>query len=179
MEFFKGDAEELKFYNSAAPLLDNLSLQKDLFYEGAYSAAPLGDVIYDTGRSPLSNAIAKSVFRTSFKEIFDAFVLVGTAESYITVFKKIFGDDVVVDFTVPAPGKLGIEITATGLELEAFNERRVVDNEYIYDEMLDLEGDGLFFQTVIGFESQYELEQMLNEMVPDGIFTTISLTTGV
>jgi hypothetical protein len=179
MQFFKEtDDVEKKYYNSALPITDQIDIQKDLFYNEAYEAAPLGDVIYEDSRSPLSNAIDQAIFRESVKEIFDAFVQVGTFESYITVFKKIFGDDVMVDFTVPAPGKLNIDIEAAGVELADFISRYIEDNTYLFDEVIDDEGDNIVFQSVKGFQSQYELEQMLFEMVPAGIFTTISLTIG-
>lgn len=177
-QYFKGDATELKIDAVVEPTFSDIDLQLDAFLEGAYEAGPLGDVIFDTGRSPLSNAIPKDIFRLAFKEIFDAFVAVGTFEAYITVFKKIFGDDVVIEFTVPAAGKLGIEITAAGVELTEFIARYIENNQYVYDEVIDWDGDNIVFQSIKGFTSQYELEQMLFEMVPAGVFTTISLTLG-
>lgn len=178
MKYFKGDEQEQKFYNAGKALVDGVSLQKDLFHEGAYEAAPLGDVIYESNRSPLANAITQEIFRDAFKEIFDAFVVAGSFESYLTVFRRIFGDNVVVDFTVPAPGKLNIDIEAEGVVLSDFVARYIEDNAYIFDELIDDEDDNIVFQTIKGFESQYELEQMLFEMVPAGIYTEISLTIG-
>lgn len=177
-QYFKGDALEKKFYNSGEPISSQLSLDKDEFLDGAYEAAPLGDLIFDDDRSPLSNAIPKDIFRLAFPEIFEAFVNVGTFESYITVFEKIFGDDVGITFTVPGPGQLQILIEAEGIEFYDFVARRIVDNAYVFDEVIDDEGDNLVFQTIKGFQSQYELEQMLFEMVPAGIYTEITLTLG-
>lgn len=178
MQLFKGDATEQKFDAVFEPVADTIGLQLDTMFDEAYEAAPLGDVIFDDDRSPLSNAIPKEIFRLAFKEIFDAFVQVGTFEAYLTVFAKIFGDDATVTFTVPAPGKLGISITASGVELTDFIARYIQNNSYIYDEIVDEEGDNIAFQSIKGFTSQYELEQMLFEMVPDGIWTQISLTLG-
>jgi hypothetical protein len=177
-QYFKGDETELKIDAVVEPILSDIEVQLDDFLEGADEAAPLGEVLWDTGRAPLSNAISREIFRLAFRQIFDAFVQVGTFEAYITVFKKIFGDDVVIAFTVPAPGKLGISITAEGVELTDFIARYILDNQYVYDEIIDDEGDNIVFQSIKGFTSQYELEQMLFEMVPGGIFTTISLTLG-
>lgn len=175
MQYFKGDALEQKFDNAGEPIMSNLSLQKDLFFAGAYSTGPLGDLIVADLRSPLANAIDPTIFRLAFAEIFEAFVNVGTFEAYLTVFRKIFGDDVVVEFTVPDPGKLMIDITATGLELSEFVARHIVDNAYLFDDVVDDGGDNILFRTVIGFISQYELEQMLFEMVPAGVYTEITL----
>lgn len=178
MQYFKGDATELKYDAAGEPILTAISGQLDDFFEGAYETGPLGDLIFDDLRSPLSNAISRDIFRLAFKEIFDAFVNVGTFEAYITVFKKIFGDDVQVNFTVPAAGKLNIDIVAAGVELTEFITRYIQNNQYIIDEIVDDVDDNIVFQSIKGFTSQYELEQMLFEMVPAGIYTEITLTLG-
>lgn len=178
-QFFKpNDPVELKFYQSAQPVLDLFAADKQVFFDQAYSCFLLGELLYDNKMSPLAGAIPREVFRESFQTIFDSFVVAGTFESYLTVFRNIFGNDVEVTFTVPAPGKLQIAIVATGLVLSTFVARRIVDNEYVYDDVVDDEGDFIAFKTVKGFESQYELEQMLFELVPHGIFTQITLTLG-
>lgn len=178
MQNFKGDATELKFREVHETVGGDLSTQKSLFFEDAYECAELGSVLYDSKLAPLTNAIPREIFRTSFATIFNQFLEAGSAESYIYVFKKIFGDDVDITFTVPAPGKLTIEIEAQNIEESLFVTRYVVDNAYVFDEIIDDEGDNIVFQTIVGFQSQYELEQMLFEMVPAGIFTTITLTLG-
>lgn len=179
MQLFKGDENELKMVAVVEPLLINTSQSKDLFLEGAYETTPLGDLISNENRAPLSKAIKLSIFRESFKEIFEAFIKVGTFESYLTVFRKIFGSGVTVSFTVPAPGKLNIDITTTGVEITDFITRYIVSNSYLYDNIVDDVVDQIVFQTVKGFQSQYELQTMLFEMVPAGIYTNISLTIGV
>lgn len=186
-QFFKGDETELKFYNSAKPVIDILSAQKDLMSAGLFEAAPLGDVLYDSKISPLANAIDRDIFREAFKKIFESFTVAGSFEGYITVFKKIFGDDVDLTFTVSAPGKLQIDILATGIELSDFVARYISDNTYMFDEVIadeqdpddpEVHFDTIAFQSIKGFQSQYELEQMLFEMVPGGVFTEINLSLG-
>lgn len=173
------DAIESKFYGGASPLFDVLSSERDDFFDGAYACFVLGEVLWDTNRSPLSNAISREIFRTSFEGIFDSFVEVGSFESYISVFEKIFGVDVDVQFTVPAPGKLEIDITATGVELTNFAARIIEDEAYVLYDMITQDGvDEIVFQSIKGFTSQYELERMLFEMVPAGVWTTITLSLG-
>jgi hypothetical protein len=176
MQYFKGDDQELKVEASAAPILDLLSSEKSSFFAGAYDAAGLGGVIYDADRSPLANAIDRDIFIASFAEIFTAFTVAGSFESYISVFQKIFGSSVYVHFTVPAVGKLNIDIIASTVDLYNFVARSIVGNAYVFDEVVDYTPDNVAFQLFKGFQSQYELEQMLFEMVPAGIFTTITLT---
>ena len=173
------DAIEEKFYQGAAPLFDILSTERDDFFDGAYACFVLGEVLWDSNRSPLSNAIARDIFRTSFEGIFDSFVEVGSFESYISVFEKIFGVDVDIQFTVPAPGKLEIDITAAGIELNNFAARVIESEAYVLYDVITQDGvDEIMFQSIKGFTSQYELERMLFEMVPAGVWTTITLTLG-
>lgn len=177
-QLFKGDSEELKYYYSGKPIADALSQQKTLFYDDAYNCFKLGELLYDNALAPLANAIPRDIFKDTFTSVFDAFVVAGTFESYLTIFRKVFGDDVEVVFTVPAAGKLNIDITATGIVYNNFVARSILDNEYVFDQIVDDEGDNIVFQGVKGFESQYELEQMLFELVPAGIYTEITLTLG-
>lgn len=178
-QFYKGDERELKFYASGAGIMDDLNIQKDLFFDEAFSTFALGEIIWDSGRSPLANAISRNIFRESFEAIFDSFLIAGTFESYLLVFRKIFGDDVDVTFTIPAPGKLNIDIIAAGVEISDFIAREIVDNEYLFYDVVDIEEDDeIVFQTVKGIESEYELNQMLFELVPAGIYTEITLTLG-
>lgn len=179
MQFFKGDEKELQFYNAIAPTAQLLSTNKDEFFNDAYACFVLGELIYDNNRAPLTRAIPREIFRESFKTIFDAFIVAGTFEGYLSVFRNIFGEDVEVTFDVPAPGKLTIDIVAAGVVESPFIAREIIEDEYVSSNMITQDGvDRLVFQTVKGFQSQYELEQMLFEMVPDGIYTEISLTLG-
>lgn len=177
-QYFKGDDTEKKFFESVKGSLDTIDFQKDEFFTDCYESQPFGDLIFDLGISPLSNAIAKDIFRQTFNEVFQNFVTAGSFESYIAVFQKIFGAGADIQFTVPAAGKLQIDILADGIELENFVARTIVMNQYVYEEVLTQADENILFQTIKGFQSQYELEQMLFEMVPDGIYTEISLTLG-
>lgn len=177
-QFFKGDATERKYYESGRTIAEVLSGQKTEFFNEAYGCFVLGELLYDNDFSPLANAIPREIFRESFATIFEAFLQAGSFESYLIVFRNIFGADVDVTFTVPAPGKLNIDIVATGLAIYGMTIREIADNAYEFFTLVDDEGDRIVLQAVKGFESQYELEQMLFEMVPSGIYTEINLTVG-
>lgn len=178
MQYFKGDTREQQFFNSLDGVLQAASADKDDFFADAYQCYILGDILHDSDASPLTNAVKKDIFRSTFPEIFDAFIVSGTFESYISVFKKIFGDTVEIDFTVPAPGKLNIDIVAVGIELANGVARTVEDNNFVISPLITQDEDFIMFQVIQGFQSQYELEQMLYELVPTGIYTTINLTLG-
>jgi hypothetical protein len=176
MQYFKGDETELKMVAIPETFLGLAEIDKDSFLADCYSVPQLGEIISVDNRSPLANAIILSIFRTSFNEIFQAFIQVGAFESYLTVFRKIFGETVDVTFTVPAAGKLEINIVSSGIELSNFITRYIEDNAYVFDTIVDDVGDNIVFQSIKGFQTQYELEKMLFEMVPAGVFTDINLT---
>ncbi len=176
MQTFKGDSAELKMVAVGTDIMDLYSADKDLFFDEAYSCFVLGELLYDNARAPLSNAIDRTIFRELFATIFDAFVHAGTFESYISVFKNIFGDDVIVEFTVPSAGELQIGIEATGV-LEATRlAREIVSGAYVYYDRIDSDNNTRVASIPKGFQTQYEAEQMLFELVPGGIYTEISLT---
>lgn len=175
-QFYKGDATELKYYNSVQPISDTLSAQKDLFLSDAYGCFVLGELLYDNDFAPLAKAIPRDVFRETFETVFDNFLVAGTFESYMEIFRKVFGDDVDVEFTVPGAGQLTIDVESSGLQLSPWVARRIVSNAYVYDNVVDDLGNQIVFQSVKGFETQEELEQLLFELVPDGIYTQITLT---
>lgn len=177
-EFYKGDPRELQFFNSGEPVLTEISDQRGDFFDDAFAAAPLGDLLFDLNLAPLVGAIQKPIFRNSFSEVFTSFVETGTFGSYLVVFESIFGAEADITFTIPNPGHLQIDIVADGLELSPFTTRYIENNTYVYDHIVTQSGDRIVFQTIKGFESEYELELMLKEMVPQGIFTEISLTIG-
>lgn len=176
MQYFKGDATEKKFDGAGSAMMTSLSEQKDLFFDGAYSCFILGELLYDTSRAPLANAIERAIFRELFATIFEVFRVSGTFESYISVFKNIFGDDVVIEFTVPAAGKLEINIEATGVLSATRLSREILGGTYVYYDRVTTEGDTRVASVPKGFQTEYEAEQMLFELVPAGIWTTISLT---
>lgn len=177
-QFFKGDDTELKYFNSGNPIIQNLETGKDEFFDDAYACFALGEILYDSGRAPLANAIPRDIFRESFATIFGSFLEAGSFETYLEVFRNIFGNSVEVTFAVPAPGKLTIDIVASGLALFDLIGRTIQDDTYVIDEIVDYDGNNIVGQSIKGFETQYELEQMLFEMVPVGIYTQITLTVG-
>ncbi len=179
MQRFKPSEDlEQKFIDCVDPLMTGLSAEKTAFLAGAYTCQPLGALLYDEMRAPLANAIQRDAFLESFSELFAAFQFAGNFEGYLSVFRKIFGDDCDVEFVVPGPGQLEINIVATGYALYDFIAAEIVDEEYEYNEIIDDDGDNIAFTLIKGFDSQSDLERLLYEMVPAGIYTTFTLDIG-
>ncbi len=206
MQKFKGDALETKMIEVAKSIFDDLSAEKTAFFEQCYSSGPLGDILWTDERAPLSQTIKLDVFRDAFQTIFEEYRHAGTFDSYLAIFDQIFGIQAEVEFIIPGPGKLDMNIVVPGFSLddiiddaadslitqdgvdhiqvktrnsgeESFAMVRtfIAGVETLY-ELVDSDGDNILFQFVKGFKTQYELEQMLFEFVPAGIFTTVSLT---
>lgn len=178
MKYFKGDDLEKKFYEVARTLFNSLSDQRAEFFSGAYESYKLGELIHDNELVPIASSIQRSIFREAFQSIFETFLEAGSFEGYLEIFKKIFGDTVDVTFTVPAAGRLQIDIVADGIVLDNIVGREIVDDEYVSYPLVDENNDFVVGQSIKGFETQYEVEQMLFELVPQGIFTEITLTLG-
>ena len=175
MEYFTRLLQDKKIDEAGKPAFDVINFQKDEFYIDAYNCYEFGALMYENARSPLTNAIEREIFLNTFNEIFGAFIQVGTFESYLTVFRKIFGDDVDVEFVIPSAGVLNINIQANSTQLSQAIVREILDNEYHYFDLQTHDGDNIVFQTFKGIESQYELELLLNELIPAGIHSVVTL----
>jgi hypothetical protein len=176
MEYFKNDDLEQKIIAACQSLFSGINTGIDDLEENCFSCYKMGELLFDNNRMPLTNVIKRDIFIYCFEQIFEAWQFCGTFESYLTVFKKIFGEGSTVDFTVPGAGQLEIEIIAT--ETDEFNAvfREVLNEVYIYDNFVTQDDDKIIFRSVLGIESQYELEKVLFSLVPNGVYTTISLT---
>ncbi len=176
--FSRNDDFELKMFHRLDGVFLSIATDLDDFYEGLYTCVPLGEMLYDTMRAPLSNAIPREIFIESFATIFESFQVAGTFESYIEVFQNIFGDDAEIEFTVPSAGQLEINITSTGLATFGALVRTVVDNVYVLEPLVTSDGDRILFVGVKGFENQADLDRLLIEMVPAGIYSETTLDLG-
>ena len=177
-EYFKGDQDEKNYHEVGREFITNLGFDRETFFDEAYSCQRLGEILHESKRVPLANAIPIEVFKESFKSIFGSFLEAGSFYGYLNVFADIFGPTVDVTFTVPAPGKLEIDIVADSVAEYLFATNEIEGDIFTSNNIVDQEDDNIIFRLVKGFKSQYEVEQMLFEMVPAGIFTEITLTLG-
>jgi len=173
--FKENDAIEARFADTFFPIQNQLSLDRDAFYAGAYTAEPLGDVFRNLNADPLARVLAPDVYRNSFPAIHDLFTRPGTFEYYLAVFRKVFGTNVIVEFTIPSPGVLNINVEAVELQLTNFLAREIVEDVYVTHEVLDEEGDNIVFQALFGIKTQVEMDLLINELAPSIIFTTATL----
>lgn len=179
MQNFKtSDLMEQKFREAGLPVLNNLVLARQELFAGAYTCYALGDVLYITKASPMSGIITQENFRMGFAAIHDLFTRPGTFEFYMDVFRAIFGDSVQVEFTRPAPGKLLINVESLDAVEYPLLGRSIVDNTYIYDNVVARDGDLIVGQGTQGIKTQQEMDALMREITPAGgwIVTTLVIT---
>lgn len=175
--FRQTDAVEKKVADAASPALALCGDALDDFFAGAETCFRLGDVIFELKRAPLVDAISQETFRRGFYAIFDLFTRPGTFEYYLSVFRAIFGENVYVEFSIPAPAHLKITLTVLDTSLENAAYREVEGMAYVVGDILTTEGDELIFQVDLGPKSQSEFDIIMLELVPAGIFLDGELTT--
>src|SRR5690606_24665272 len=147
--FKYNDQTEQKVLDAVLAILTPILLSKDEFFDEAYESYKLGEVLFDSMRDPMSGVILRENFRRSYFAIHDLFTRPGTFEFYLDVYKRVWGEDVDVEFVVPSPGVLQINIEALASYEEIFAAREIIDSAYVYHDVLDHEGDEIVFQTSI------------------------------
>ncbi len=174
--FKENDTTEPDVYNLFNPSLVGLGLEFDAFFAGAFSCYLLGDVLYDLERDPLAGVITRNVYRTSYPTIHDIFTRPSTFEFYLDVFRKVFTDDVEVEFIIPGAGQLEINITALGFESFNILTRRIVDDVYVYETLVTSDlNEPIIGRGTRGIKTQEEIEALVTEISAYGIFTTVTL----
>ncbi len=173
--FKENDVLEGKVTNAFLTPLVTRDTELDAFFNGAFTCFALGDVLFTLSRDPLAGVISQNVYRKSFFAIHNLFTRPGTFEFYMEVFKAVWGDDVVVEFTIPGPGKLLISVEAVNVTLDNFMARKIVSGAYVYEEVIDEDGDNIVFQGIQGLKTQAEADALLNELYPAGIWIGISV----
>ncbi len=174
--FKENDLTEAKITACFAPLLDEIDLSRDQFNDGAYECFKLGEVLLALDRSPAVGVVSDDVFIQSFFAIHEFFTRPGTFEFYLDIFKNIWGEDVEIEFTVPAPGKLLINIEALDSVPALAIAREIVADVYVNSDIVDHDGDNLIFQTTQGIKTQREADALVRELNPAGIWVDVTLT---
>ncbi|MGN0024132.1 MAG: hypothetical protein ACI351_01725 [Candidatus Avelusimicrobium sp.] len=167
MEYFTGDKSEKKIVSCAGSLFQILEGEVRAFFQNAYNAEGLGRVLYDAGLAPLSNILPRDTFAGTMNALFEKFRTAGTFESYISVFKTIFGADTGVVFEVLGKAQLRINITAkrAGTRLWGTLDEKLVK---------DKAGKVFAFQRTVKSGDYYEARQVLTILTPGGIYLEVT-----
>lgn len=172
---FKGDDLELQMEAVATPVLSRCSASLDDFMENGYTAADFLLMLYDQSRAPFRDRVPRDSFVEFMRAVIPLLPVTGTFEFYIFIVNAIFGQGSGVLFTVPAAGKLQMLVNAASTLVFDAVAREFTDGEFVVSELETSDGDTLAFVGLSGIDSEYELEQLLAELIPAGIFTEITL----
>lgn len=178
MQQFKDtDLLEKKVNSVILPILEEISADRSAFIDGAYECYLLGDVFFDLDRAPLADAVSRETFRRAFYAICKLFTRPGTFTFYIQVIKAVWGDSVEIEFEIPSPGVLNININALTIEKNKWMARKIIDNAYQYSEVKTRGGANIVFQGRQGIKSQSEADALMWELYPAGVIVSTSLIT--
>lgn len=176
MQPFKpNDPKEAKLVRVFSPILNLISNNITELYEGAYEANDLGRVFYETKCDPMTNVVDEQTYVESFGAFHDLFTRAGTFEYYLNLFRSIWGNSVQVEFVIPNDGHLQINIEALSSNLDNFGYREIIGDIYTYGEILDHSGDEIMFQTSAGLKDQEDVNRMMIELTPQGVFVETNL----
>lgn len=175
--FKENDDLEARMSTVLGPMNEAIVGDRTEMYEGAFQAALLGDVLWETKRHPLAENLPKDLFRKVFYVIDDFFTRPGTFDFYTDVFRVLFGDSVEIIFEVPGPGRLTISLKV--LEYATFRAlfREIVSNSYTYPNFVTEDGDQILFQDTQGLRTQQQFDRIMGELQTAGIWTVATLTT--
>lgn len=172
---FKGDALELKMEEVGIPAMDLCGQALDDYNAGGYDSAPFLLMLYDEGKMPFSDRVPRDSFVAFFREALTRFPFTGTFESYIFIMQSIFGDGSTVLFDVPAPGKIQMLVNAASSLEFNFVAKEFIDGIVQENNVVDSDGNQFTFRGIFGIDSEFELQMLLAELIPAGIFPDITL----
>lgn len=175
LQSYKGDETELKYQGAAKPFFDNISGALDEFYEKGSTTDDFLLMLYDDGRMPYAQRIKREAFVGFIKGALDNFPFIGSFDSYIFILREVFGADSDFIFDIPAPGKLEISVNAASDLVYDFIAREIIDGGYSFFNVSDMDGNDIVFKGLSGIETEAELKLLFAEIMPAGIFPTISL----
>ncbi len=172
---FKGDQTELKMEAAATGAFDVCNVGLDDFSEGAYHGAPFLLEMYDSGRMPFADRVPRDSFVAFIEEALVRFPFTGTFESYIFILQAIFGEGSGVLFEVPGPGKIEIAVNAASSLSFDWEGREISGGSAEDFDIVDHLGNQIVFGGVAGIDSESELQMLLAEIIPAGVFAAVTL----
>lgn len=176
-QYFKGDANEIKMDTVGSEIMDISGHALDQFFDEGFLAADFLLMLYDEGRMPFSDRIPREAFIAFLVECIANANFIGTYESYIFLIQSIFGADSIIFFEETDPGVLTMTVSASNSVTFEWVGREFNGVSYDSIEMVDDTGDRLAFSGFPGIDSEAELQQLLAEFIPAGIWADISLIT--
>lgn len=175
-KFKANDAIETSIMELFDGVLDPLGVDIDSFYEDGYESWALGQVLKDTASDPLSRMVTVTAFIRSFNAIHNSYQRPGIYSFYISIFRKIWGDSIDIEFLNPNPGHLIINLDATDLQEEILIARDIVDDQYVFNELVTTDsGENIIVRTTLTPWTQYEVLKLMRAIAPAWVHIEVNL----
>lgn len=170
IQLFDEKIETEKFYNSFLGVFNYLEVQRNRFYDNCYFVNALADFLY--GSVPASQAMPIEEWRMSFNHIIQAFNLSGTYETYITMFKGLFGNNALITFEIlnPADLKITIDISSGGGASQEDEFITELEDVVTTDEL-----EAIVFIKILEQINDADLQSVLQATTPVGIKVTFDI----
>lgn len=174
---FKGDITELKYQAAGSKPFEITRVSLHEFFVGAFDCDEFLLMLYDSGRMPFSNRVPREAFVNFIRQAIPDFPATGTFEVYIFMIRALFGSTATIQFTVPGPGKLDIEVNAPGSSL-VFDwvVKEIVGGATILSQLVTHDDEEFQLNGISGIETEAQLKVLIAELMPAGIYTTLALT---
>ena len=173
MQYFKGDALELKFDEAGKPVMDICGANLDAFYENAYNTDEFLLMLYDQNRMPFGSKIPRDAFVAFIRQAIPGFPVTGTFRMLIFLIKEIFGEVTQILFTVPGPGRLQVAINAAAVIESPWT---FLEQDSETGSVIDHAGNTMVFAGISGIDTEYEFNQIFSEIFPAGIVPEVTLS---
>lgn len=177
-QYFKGDTTEKKMAAVFDGIDSVISESKDDFFENFQTSKPFILSLYDINAVPFTSLVPRDIYYDFIYELLERYPVTGTFDFYLAILLRIFGDRASIFFTVSSPGKLDIEVVGSS-DIES----ELLFSEFNFDtfssetgELITHAGDVMTAVGFPGISTQYQLNQIISQIIPAGISPTITLT---
>lgn len=177
--FKASDERERRIEAVFAEVLAESDEAKDLMFDGAWESQVLGQVLINTDAHPLAGVVPRDVFVTSFPAFNAFFERPGTFEFWLEIFRAVYGESVEIEFEIPSPGVLHINVLG-GIEIhdDVALVREIVDDVYQYEPLVTHDGEEILFRSPMGLHTQTTIDNLVRELAVAGISTHCNLLVG-
>jgi hypothetical protein len=176
-KFKENDENESKVIESFLTVSDPMEDDFDSFYVNAYSSYKLGDVLFELQRDYIASAISQELYRIAFYKIHELAATIGTFETYLEIFRAIWGPDVDIVFSSPGDGILNINAGNLGVAVFDWVAERISGGGFAFDPIVDqtVPPDQIVFQSTIGINVQEGMDRFIKMISAHGVTTTCTL----
>ena len=138
-----------------------------IWISDAYKNHQLGQMLHESNSFELGAYLKEAFIREKYDLVVEAFAHLGTYEAYILLLKATFGEDITIVFTNPSAGVLNVTVDNYGVDGDNLTTQ-------VPDNLTTQVPENLVTRKIDSLLSPKEMELLLQQMVPEGIFATFT-----